>query len=45
MRETLDAAKIEYAAHVIPDHGHGIEQIGATLGRSFLEEKLTKANQ
>lgn len=45
MRETLDAADIAYSAHVIPNHGHGIEQIGATLGRSFLEDRLTKADQ
>ena len=45
MQETLDTADIPYSAHVIPNHGHGIEQVGATLGRSFLEDKLTRADQ
>lgn len=40
MQRALDFVDIAYTAHVVPDHGHGIEQMGATLGRSFLHQHL-----
>lgn len=40
MQQALDNLEIPYTSHVVPDHGHGIEQVGATLGRDFLAEHL-----
>ena len=40
MQRDLDEHGISFSAHVIPNHGHGIEQEGATLGRSFLHQTL-----
>ena len=40
MQRALDDQDIAYTAHILPDHGHGIEQIGATLGRDFLQQNL-----
>lgn len=40
MQSALDSQGIEYSAHIVPDHGHGIEQMGATLGRAFLQKNL-----
>ena len=40
MQRALDEQGIPYTAHIVPDHGHGIEQVGATLGRSFLHQVL-----
>lgn len=40
MQQALDTQDIAYTAHIVPDHGHGIEQMGATLGRSFLFQNL-----
>ncbi len=40
MQRVLDEQGITYTAHIVPDHGHGIEQVGATLGRSFLHQVL-----
>jgi phospholipase/carboxylesterase len=40
MQRALDAAKVNYTAHIVPGHGHGIEQMGATLGRAFLRKNL-----
>lgn len=40
MQRALDKVNIAYSAHVVPNHGHGIEQMGATLGRSFLQTAL-----
>jgi len=40
LQRVLDAQDIAYTAHVVPGHGHGIEQTGATLGRSFLHQNL-----
>ena len=40
MQRALDAQDIAYSAHIVPDHGHGIEQMGATLGRAFLQQNL-----
>ena len=40
MQRALDEQGIAYTAHIVPDHGHGIEQVGATLGRSFLHQAL-----
>jgi phospholipase/carboxylesterase len=41
MQHTLDSQEIPYSAHIVPDHGHGIEQMGATLGRAFLQKNLS----
>ncbi len=41
MQRALDAENVSYSAHVVPGHGHGIEQTGATLGRDFLKQHLT----
>lgn len=40
MQRALDDQEIPYTAHIVPDHGHGIEQMGATLGRAFLHQNL-----
>lgn len=40
MQHTFDSLEIPYSAHIVPDHGHGIEQMGATLGRDFLVKNL-----
>ncbi|MEQ9108933.1 MAG: dienelactone hydrolase family protein [Rhodospirillaceae bacterium] len=40
MQRALDDQNIAYTAHIVPDHGHGIEQMGATLGRTFLHQNL-----
>lgn len=45
MQRTLDTHDIAYSAQVVPNHGHGIEQIGAMLGRSFLQKTLTGGPQ
>jgi phospholipase/carboxylesterase len=39
-RAALDAEDVAYSAHVVPGHGHGIEQTGAMLGRDFLKQHL-----
>jgi len=39
-QRVLDENDIPYTAHVVPNHGHGIEQMGATHGRSFLHQVL-----
>ncbi|NKB45712.1 MAG: prolyl oligopeptidase family serine peptidase [Alphaproteobacteria bacterium] len=40
MQQALDSQDITYTAHIVPNHGHGIEQMGATLGRTFLQQSL-----
>lgn len=40
MQRVLDSQNIEYFSHVIPNHGHGIEQIGLRYARSFLSQNL-----
>ncbi len=44
MQSALDAHDIAYTAHIVPNHGHGIEQMGATLGRTFLKQHLLTAS-
>ena len=41
MQRVLDAQNIEYLSHIIPDHGHGIEQVGLTYARSFLHQNFS----
>lgn len=43
IQKTLDALEVPYSAHIVPDHGHGIEQMGASLGRDFLAKNLLSA--
>jgi len=40
MQETLDSLNVANSAHIVPNHGHGIEQMGATLARDFLAQHL-----
>lgn len=40
IQKTFDRLSVPYSAHIVPNHGHGIEQMGATLGRDFLAKTL-----
>lgn len=42
IQRTLDTLEVPYSAHIVPDHGHGIEQMGAALGRDFLAKNLVR---
>jgi len=44
MQSALDAEGVAHSAHVIPGHGHGIEQTGAALGRDFLKQHLVDSD-
>ena len=40
MQRVLEDHNITHTAHIVPGHGHGIEQMGAMLGRAFLRQHL-----